>query len=101
MTSIVVNGSTPFGGMSNEMVENIWVVDEAITRLSAAVALAATGYLGTPGTEYETGTNFGVVPSATPGAKGADFAFSIATLSNQWVTFKTAALGAINQLDNG
>lgn len=101
MTAVVVNGATPFGGMSNTMIENIWSVDQAITRLSAAVAVAATGYDGTPGTEYETGTNFGVVPNATPGAKGADFAFSVTTLFNQWTTFRAAALGAIEQLDNG
>lgn len=101
MTSVVVNGATPFGGMSNQMVENIWAVDEAITRLSAAVSVAASGYGGTAGTEYETGTNFGVVPNATPGSKGSDFAFAIATLANDWATFRTAALGAIEQLDNG
>lgn len=101
MTSVVVNGATPFGGMSNQMIENIWAVDESITRLSAAVSVAASGYGGTAGTEYETGTNFGVVPSGTPGAKGADYAFAVATLANQWATFRAAALGAIEQLDNG
>lgn len=101
MTSVVVNGATPFGGMSNQMIENIWSVDQAITRLSAAVAVAASGYGGAAGTEYETGTNFGVVPDAVPGEKGADFAFAIATLANQWGTFRAAALGAIEQLDNG
>lgn len=101
MTSVVVNGATPFGGMSNSMIENIWAVDQAITRLSAAVSTAAAGYGGTPGTEYETGTNFGVAPSSTPGAKGSDFAFAMQTLANQWTTFRAAALGAIEQLDNG
>lgn len=101
MTSVVVNGATPFGSMSNQMIENIWTVDESITRLSAAVAVAASGYLGTAGTEYETGTNFGVVPSSTPGAKGGDFAYAVATLATQWNTFRTAALAAIEQLDNG
>lgn len=101
MTAVVINGATPFGGMSNEMVENIWMVDEAITRLAAAVATAAAGFGGTAGTEYETGSNFGVVPSGTPGAKGADFAFAVGTLNGHWLTFRTAALSAINQLDNG
>lgn len=101
MTAVVVNGATPFGSMSNEMIENIWSVDEAVTRLSAAVAVAASGYGGTNGTQYETGTNFGVVPGTAPGIKGADFAFAINTLANHWTTFRTAALGAIEQLDNG
>lgn len=101
MSSVIVNGATPFGGMSNEMVEKIWEVDESIARLEAAVAVAASGFAGTPGTEYETGTNFGVVPSAVPGAKGLDYAFAINSLAGQWATFKTAAFAAIKQLDNG
>ena len=101
MTSVVVNGATPFGGMSNQMIENIWAVDQAITRLAAAVAVAASGFSGTAGTEYETGSNFGVVPSSTPGAQGAAFAYAMNTLSGDWATFRTAALGAIEQLDNG
>lgn len=101
MTTVVINGATPFGGMSNAMIENIWLVDQAMTRLAAAVAIAASGYGGTAGTEYETGTNFGVVPSASPGAKGGDFAFALNTLAGQWTTFKNGALAAIEQLDNG
>lgn len=101
MTSVVVNGATPFGGMSNQLIENIWAVDEAITRIAAAVATAASGFGGTSGTEYETGTNFGVVPSAVPGAQGLAFAFALNTLAGDWATFRTAALSAIEQLDNG
>lgn len=101
MTAVVINGATPFGGMSNQMIENIWSVDDAITRLSAAVAVAASGYGGVAGTEYETGTNFGVAPNSSPGEKGADFAFAINTLAGQWATFKAAALAAVEQLDNG
>lgn len=101
MTSVVVNGATPFGGMSNQMVENIFSVDEAVTRLAAAVAVAASGFGGVAGTEYETGTNFGVVPSVTPGEQGLAFAFAVNTLAGDWATFKASALAAIEQLDNG
>lgn len=101
MSSLIINGATTFGGLSNEMIDNIWEVDQAMERLSAAVAVAASGYGGTPGTEYETGTNFGVAPSAVPGAKGSDFAYAVGLLSNHWTTFKASALGAIQQLDNG
>lgn len=101
MTSVVVNGSTPFGGMSNQLVENLFAVDEAITRLAAAVAVAASGFGGVAGTEYETGTNFGVVPSATPGAQGLAFAFAVNTLAGDWATFKSGALASIEELDNG
>jgi hypothetical protein len=101
MSSVVVNGSTPFGAMSNQMIENIWAVDEAMTRLAAAVATAASSYGGTAGTEYETGTNFGVVPSATPGAQGAAWAYALNVLAGDWGTFKSSALSSIEQLDNG
>jgi hypothetical protein len=101
MTAVVVNGATPMGGLSNQMVENIWAVDQAILRLAAAVGVAASGYGGVAGTEYETGSNFGVVPSAVPGAQGAAFAFAVNTLNNQWNTFRAAAIASIEQLDNG
>lgn len=101
MSAVVVNGATPFGGMSNAMIENIWAVDQAIARLQAAVAVAASGFGGTAGTEYETGSNFGVVPSATPGDQGLAYAFAVNTLAGNWSTFKSAALASINQLDNG
>lgn len=101
MAAVVINGATPFGAMSNEMIENIWAVDQAITRLAAAVATAASGYGGTPGTEYETGSNFGVVPTTTPGDQGAAYAYATNVLAGQWDTFKAAALASIEQLDNG
>lgn len=101
MTAIVVNGSTPFGGMSNSMVDQINQVNESITRLAAAVAAAASGYSGTAGTEYETGTNFGVVPDATPGAQGASFAFALNSLASNWATFWTANAAFVAALDNG
>ena len=101
MSSTIVDGSTPFGGMSNKMVEDIYAVDEAMKRLSAAVATAASGYAGTAGVEYETGSNFGVVPSATPGENGAAFAFALNTMKPFWDTFIAAAQASLNQLDNG
>ena len=102
MSAVVVNGATPFGAMSNQMVENFFAVDQAVARLQAAVADAASGYSGTAGTEYEgNGTNFGVVPNATPGAKGADYAYAIANLGNAWTTFWSAAVASIEALDNG
>ena len=71
-------------------------------RLKDAVATAASGYDGVPGTEYEgDGTNFGVVPGTAPGEKGADYAYAINTLATAWETFWTAAQPSIEQLDNG
>ena len=101
MTAIVVNGSTPFGAISNEIVDNLKAVDQAITRLEAAVGQAASGYGGTAGTEFETGTNFGVVASATPGAQGTSWRFAVDTLSTAWTTFMTSASASIAALDNG
>jgi hypothetical protein len=102
MTATVISNATPFGALTNQTVRNLFAVNEAMVRLQAAVAGAASGYGGTAGTEYEgNGTNFGVLASATPGAKGADYAFAVNTLGGAWGTFWSAALPAIEALDNG
>lgn len=100
MTAIVVTGSTPFGDMSNTMIQNISAVSQAIGRLQAATAQAASGYSGTAGTEFEGG-NFGVVPSAMPGQQGAAWQFAIGSLNTAWQNFLSAAQGSIAALDNG
>jgi len=101
MSAIIVNGSTPFGGMSNQMVDNLNAANQAITRLQAAVADAASGYGGTAGTEYETGSNFGVVPNSVPGDRGAAFAYALNVLAGNWATFWAANQASISALDNG
>jgi hypothetical protein len=101
MSALIVNGATPLGGMSNSMVENFFQLDQQISRLAGAVADAASGFTGTAGTEYETGSNFGVVPNATPGAQGTVFAYQINTIAPAWATFRAAVLAAMTQLDNG
>lgn len=101
MTAIVVNGSTPFGGLSNQMVDNINLVNTAIERLQAAAAAAASGYSGAAGTEFEIGTNFGVVANSTPGQQGAAWQFAMGTLYNAWQTFMASAQASITALDNG
>lgn len=101
MSAIIVNGATPFGGMSNQMVDTLNQGNTMITRLAAAVADAASGYSGTAGTEYETGTNFGVTPSATPGAQGQAYAFALNSLATNWAAFWTANAAFISALDNG
>ena len=100
MTALVIIGSTPFGGMSNQLVEDFFDLDQKIARLAAAVADAASGFTGTSGTEYEGG-NFGVVASATPGANGLVFAFAVNTFAGNWATFRAANLASMTQLDNG
>jgi hypothetical protein len=87
--------------MSNEAVASLHSVNEQITRLQAAVAAAASGFGGTAGTEYEGGSNFGVTPSATPGAQGLAYAFAVNTLATAWATFYAAQVASINALDNG
>jgi len=102
MTAVIVSGATPFGAMSNSMVENFYQLDQQITRLASAAADAASGYTGTAGTEYEgNSTNFGVVAGSAPGANGAAWAYAINVLATNWAAFKTANLASIQQLDNG
>jgi hypothetical protein len=102
MTATIISNTPPFGLMTNKTVAALHSANEAIERLAEAVATAASGYEGTPGTEYEgANTNFGVVAGATPGEKGSDYAYAIGQLSNAWATFWTAALPSIQQIDNG
>ena len=102
MTSIIVSNTPAFGAMSNQMVADARKVNDEISRLSAAVAAAASGFGGTAGTEYEgNATNFGVVASATPGAQGAAYAFALNSLATNWATFWAANAAYINALDNG
>jgi hypothetical protein len=102
MTATVISNTPPFGLMTNQTVADLHTVDEAIMRLKGAVATAASGYDGVPGTEYETDTNFGVAPDpTTPGAKGSDYAYAINSLATAWETFWSSAHGSIEQLDNG
>lgn len=102
MTATIISNAAPFGALTNDMIAAIYEVTEVMDRLRAAVATAASGYDGVPGTEYEDGTNFGVAADpTTPGAKGSDYAYAIDQLATQWQTFWTAAKPSIEQLDNG
>jgi hypothetical protein len=101
MAAIIISNTPPFGLMCNQSVAGLHTTNDALLRLQEAVATAASGYDGVPGTEYETGSNFGVQPGDPPGAKGSDYAFAVDTLVNAWKTFWEAALPSIQQLDNG
>ncbi len=98
--AIIVSGNVPFGAMSNQLVVNLNVVNEQINRLQAAAAAAQSG-MPAPAAAALEGGNFGVVADATPGDKGAAYAFALGTLNTAWQTFWTAALASITALDNG
>ena len=102
MTTTVISNAASFGLLTNQTIADLYTVTEAIARLKEAVAQAEAGFDGTPGTEFEDGTLFGVAadPSA-PGSKGSDYAYAVGLLSQHWDTFWSAAQGAITQLDNG
>jgi hypothetical protein len=102
MTATVISNAAPFGKLTNDTIADLYTVTEAIARLQDAVASAASGYAGTPGTEYEDGTNFGVAADpAEPGTKGNDYAYAIDQLAASWNTFWAASKDYIKQLDNG
>jgi hypothetical protein len=102
MSATIISNAAPFGALSNQMVAELYDINDRITRLQGAIAGASSGYTGTAGTEYEgTGNNFGVLASSAPGAKGSDFAFAVGTISAAWTTFWGAASGSISALDNG
>jgi len=102
MSALIISNTPPFGAMTNGAVADLHALNDAVARLSAAVATAASGFDGTPGTEYETDSNFGVLPDATePGKSGTDYAYAVNQLQSAWDTFWTAAKPSIEQLDNG
>ena len=102
MTATVISNATPFGAATNSMIAGLYSTSEAMARLQSAVATASSGFNGTPGTEFENGSNFGVAADpAEPGKKGSDYSYAIDQLASQWNTFWTAAKPYIQQLDNG
>jgi len=102
MTATIISNTPPFGLMTNRAVAALHEVNEAVLRLKDAVATAASGYDGVPGTEYEgDSTNFGVVPGTEPGTKGSDYAYAVNSLAGAWDTFWASAAPSIEQLDNG
>jgi hypothetical protein len=102
MTATIISNTPPFGALTNRTIAALHEGNNAIQRLQEAVAVAASGFEGTPGTEYEgDNTNFGVVAGGTPGEKGSDYAYAVGQLATAWGTFWTAALPSIQQIDNG
>ena len=100
--SLVVSNTPPFGALSNQTAAELQALNLMVTRMSAAIANAASGYAGTAGTEYEgNGTNFGVVTTGSAGAQGLAFAYAWNTIAPLWTTFYSAALASIQALDNG
>jgi hypothetical protein len=102
MSAIIISNTPPFGAMTNRSVADLHTVNEAVTRLAAAVATAQSGFTDTPGTEFEgSGTNFGVVASATPGEQGEAYAYALGELANAWQAFWETAKPSVDALDNG
>jgi hypothetical protein len=101
MTAIIVNGSTPFGGLANAAISDLITAIRDIHRVNLAQAAAQNGAPSPLGAALEAGTNFGVVPSSTAGAQGAAWSFALATLDNALQTFATANQASITALDNG
>jgi hypothetical protein len=112
MTATIISNQTPFGTMTNQMVNRFIQLHGQITRLREAVATASAGYTGVEGTEFETASfgamppappnNFGVQPDPeTPGAKGSDYRYAIDSLATAWDTFWPIARPFLEQLDNG
>jgi hypothetical protein len=104
MTTVVIqNPGLAFGALTNNTIGQLFNINAAIGRLSAAIANASSDYSGTAGTEYEGAeTLFGVVADPNnAGAQGQAYASAITTIVQNWQTFWTAAQGAIDTIDNG
>jgi len=102
MTAIVVDGSTPFGGMVNTAVDQLLTVIDDIHRANQAQAQAQSGATTPTAAALEgRGNNFGVVASATPGEQGAAWAYALGNLDTALQSFLSANQGSITALDNG
>lgn len=101
MSAIIVNGSTPFGALSNTAIDNLLNAAAAIHRVNLAAGAAQSGAPAPTGAALETGSNFGVVPSSTPGDRGAAYAFALGNLDTALQQFITSNSASITALDNG
>jgi len=101
MSAIIVNGSTPFGSITNAAIANLISAIRDIHRVRLAEAAAQNGATAPVAAALETGSNFGVIPGATAGAQGAAWAFALENLDNALQTFLTANQASITALDNG
>jgi hypothetical protein len=99
--AVIVNGATPFGGMSNAAIGKLIEAIASIHRVRQAAVAAQSGAPEPVAAALETGSNFGVVPSATPGEKGADYAYALNTLDDALQALLSANQGQITALDNG
>lgn len=100
MTATIINGATPFGGITVNAVSNLIDAIKDIHRVRLAMVSAQAG-APDQGVALETGSNFGVVPGTTPGTKGADFAFALTVLDDALQSFLTTNQNVITALDNG
>lgn len=102
MTAIIVNGSTPFGGMANAAIANLQSAIKDIHRVRLAETAAQSGATTPTAAALEAGSNFGVTPlSGSPGTQGAAWAFALENLDNALQTFLTANQASVTALDNG
>ena len=80
MSAIIVNGSTPFGALSNAAIAKLIEAAAELHRCKLASAAAQSGAPDPIGAALETNSNFGVVPSTTPGEQGAAYAYALDVL---------------------
>ena len=101
MSAIIVNGSTPFGALSNAAIAKLIEAAAELHRCKLASAAAQNGAPDPIGAALETNSNFGVVPSTTPGEQGAAYAYALDVLDQALQAFVVANQGQITALDNG
>jgi hypothetical protein len=101
MTAIIVNGATPFGALSNGGIADLISAIDELHRINLAAAAAQSGAPDPTGAALETGSNFGVMPSATPGEQGAAYSYALDVLDQALQAFLEANKAQITALDNG
>jgi hypothetical protein len=102
MSAIIVNGSTPFGGMSNAGIANLISAIADLHRVNLAAAAAQSGAPDPTGAALETGSNFGVMPDPVEaGKQGTAYSYALDVLDQALQAFLAANKDQITALDNG
>ncbi len=112
MAALIISNNPPYtyGVMTNQTIAALVSTQGKLERLKEAIAVAASGYQGVPGTQYELSPGsglvnppnlFGIQPSETPGEKGSEYSYAAGRLGEEWAKFWAAAEPFIAQLDNG
>lgn len=99
MAELQISNAVSKGAKLNEAIARYIQVVADIVQLNADMGVTSSGFSGTSGTQFETGSEWGVVPSATPGAQGLVLQSALGNLASNIASQATTNAPYVNQLD--